>query len=82
MYHTLINKHLSNIPKLQTSDTISTINENNNNYILNKYKQSVFGGTFDHLHSGHKVLITIACLVASNTLYIGLRYLPLLFAIV
>eukprot|EP01084_Bolivina_argentea_P032241 59629_1 len=72
MYDTLINKHLSTIPKLLTSDEILTINENNNKYILNKYKQSVFGGTFDHLHSGHKVLITIACLIASNILYIGL----------
>ena len=74
MYETLIKTHLSKITKLPPSDKIAIINENDDKLLLNKYKQSVFGGTFDHLHSGHKVLITIASLVASDTLYIGLRY--------
>ena len=30
------------------------------------------GGTFDRLHPGHKVLLTVACLVASERLVVGI----------
>jgi phosphopantetheine adenylyltransferase len=32
----------------------------------------VFGGTFDHLHAGHKIMITVAAASASRSLVIGL----------
>lgn len=79
MHNTLITKHLSSakILKLDKYSTNITdfddINANkNDDSILMKYKEAVFGGTFDHLHSGHKVLISIASLICLNTLFIGL----------
>ena len=30
------------------------------------------GGTFDHMHSGHKLLLTQACLLTKDTLHIGI----------
>lgn len=29
------------------------------------------GGTFDHMHLGHRLLLTQACLVTKTTLHIG-----------
>jgi cytidyltransferase-like protein len=37
-----------------------------------KYKQTCMGGTFDHMHLGHKLLITQACLVTNEMLHIGI----------
>jgi pantetheine-phosphate adenylyltransferase len=45
---------------------------------IDKYKVTVLGGTFDHLHGGHKVLITIAALHASEKLYVGIAAQDLL----
>jgi len=38
---------------------------------LFKYKETCLGGTFDHMHLGHKLLLTQACLTTSETLYCG-----------
>lgn len=38
---------------------------------LFKYKQTCMGGTFDHMHLGHKLLLTQACLITSEILHIG-----------
>jgi len=35
------------------------------------------GGTFDHLHEGHKILIGMAALLASDRLVIGLAGLTM-----
>ena len=32
---------------------------------------SVLGGTFDHLHAGHKILLSIAAWVSRNKLIVG-----------
>ncbi|ETN97246.1 bifunctional coenzyme A synthase, partial [Reticulomyxa filosa] len=40
--------------------------------MLEQFNEVVFGGTFDHLHSGHKVMLTIGALLAKKTLFIGL----------
>eukprot|EP00128_Syssomonas_multiformis_P005633 Colp12_sorted_trinity150504_noHs@3758 len=36
------------------------------------------GGTFDHIHAGHKVLLTVAALIASKRLVCGISDGPLL----
>ncbi|GAA5859342.1 hypothetical protein JCM1840_004571 [Sporobolomyces johnsonii] len=35
------------------------------------YKVSAMGGTFDHLHAGHKILLTMACAITSHKLIVG-----------
>jgi phosphopantetheine adenylyltransferase len=30
------------------------------------------GGTFDHLHNGHKILLTVSALLASSSLVVGM----------
>lgn len=43
------------------------------NYIndVDKYKVSALGGTFDHIHDGHKILLTVAAFLTSSRLIIG-----------
>jgi predicted metal-dependent HD superfamily phosphohydrolase/phosphopantetheine adenylyltransferase len=36
------------------------------------YSDVVLGGTFDHLHAGHKIMLTLAALLAEKSLVIGL----------
>eukprot|EP00043_Microstomoeca_roanoka_P012504 m.121056 g.121056 ORF g.121056 m.121056 type:complete len:160 (+) comp15516_c0_seq1:127-606(+) len=39
---------------------------------IGQYKHSCLGGSFDHLHAGHKILLTAAALVTSDTVHIGI----------
>ena len=39
---------------------------------LQQHSDVVLGGTFDHLHIGHKILLTVAALVSTRSLVIGL----------
>ncbi|CAR27806.1 hypothetical protein ZYGR_0N02920 [Zygosaccharomyces rouxii] len=36
-----------------------------------KYKVSALGGTFDHIHDGHKILLTMAAFITSSRLIVG-----------
>ncbi|GCE97642.1 hypothetical protein ZYGM_004394 [Zygosaccharomyces mellis] len=36
-----------------------------------KYKVSALGGTFDHIHDGHKILLSMAAFVTSSRLIVG-----------
>lgn len=38
---------------------------------FNKYKVTALGGTFDHIHDGHKILLTVAAFLTSTRLIIG-----------
>lgn len=44
----------------------------------NLHKVSALGGTFDHLHDGHKILLTVAAFLTSERLIIGLTVEELL----
>jgi len=39
---------------------------------LKKFDVGVLGGTFDRLHSGHKVMLTLAAMVSRKSLHIGI----------
>lgn len=36
------------------------------------YPVSVIGGTFDHLHAGHKILLSMAAYITSEKLIVGI----------
>ena len=38
---------------------------------LFKYEIACIGGTFDHMHLGHRLLLSQACLVTKTTLHVG-----------
>ncbi|KAF8344153.1 uncharacterized protein EI90DRAFT_3114871 [Cantharellus anzutake] len=42
------------------------------------YEVSVLGGTFDHLHSGHKILVSIAAWISTRKVIIGVTDAALL----
>jgi hypothetical protein len=39
---------------------------------IGKYKSTVCGGSFDHAHIGHNLLLTTASLLSSDMIYVGL----------
>lgn len=39
---------------------------------IGKYRKAVVGGSFDHAHIGHNLLLTTASLVTSDLIYVGL----------
>jgi predicted metal-dependent HD superfamily phosphohydrolase/phosphopantetheine adenylyltransferase len=43
-----------------------------------RYENVVIGGTFDHLHEGHRILVSVAAILATKKLVIGLSTGPLL----
>lgn len=54
----------------ETND--QTENEETENEELQTYPNVVIGGTFDRLHSGHKLLLTESCLRTDNKLTVGI----------
>lgn len=38
---------------------------------LRSFIHTALGGTFDHLHYGHKVMLSVGCLLTSDKLTIG-----------
>ena len=43
-----------------------------------KYDEVCLGGTFDHMHLGHKLLLTQACMVTNKVLHVGVTSSALL----
>ncbi|KAI7860479.1 hypothetical protein BDC45DRAFT_530074 [Circinella umbellata] len=56
--------------EMTTSSSSSTENNsyNDNGRVFDK---TIVGGTFDHIHAGHKILLTMTALLASKTIYVG-----------
>ena len=52
--------------------------ENPQNDSLQTYNEVVLGGTFDHIHSGHRLLLAVASLLCEERITIGLSDGPLL----
>lgn len=49
-----------------------------NGACLQTYKEVVLGGTFDHMHSGHRLLLAVASLICEKRITVGLSEGPLL----
>jgi len=74
----------------QESDDPRTIRKQGSNLLdepqerdistLFKYEVVCIGGTFDHMHLGHRLLLTQACLVTKRLLYVGVSSDALLTA--
>ncbi|KAK5779058.1 hypothetical protein RI543_002942 [Arxiozyma heterogenica] len=55
------------------ASTIDQYSKNPNQSVdQDRYKMTAVGGTFDHIHDGHKILLTMAAFLTSKRLIIGL----------
>jgi len=59
---------LSGVNSGSNSTTTNTPDMNH----VTRYRRSCLGGTFDRLHAGHKILLSEACLIATDRAVIGL----------
>lgn len=51
---------------------VSVIQANkDNSHSIGQYEKSALGGSFDHLHNGHRVFLTYSCL-CSKSIHIGI----------
>jgi phosphopantetheine adenylyltransferase len=50
----------------------ATGGDHNEKELWQKYEQTCVGGTFDNLHSGHRLLLTQAVFMTSKTLHVGI----------
>ena len=60
----------------QSTDVIVKDCEQNNG-LIKTYSHVCLGGTFDRLHTGHKILLTEACIRCNETLTIGVTDGPM-----
>ena len=57
----------------QSSNLVSELQETDISArsTLFQHESICMGGTFDHMHLGHRLLLTQACLVTRNVLHVG-----------
>ncbi|KAH3898995.1 putative pantetheine-phosphate adenylyltransferase SCDLUD_004416 [Saccharomycodes ludwigii] len=60
------------------TEQIETFSKDEPKYTENFYKVSALGGTFDHIHDGHKILLSVAAFLTSKKLIIGITHDKLL----
>ncbi len=73
--HMLANLRI-NLREFQPSESfgkglLGQTEETKSNFELFKYNATCLGGTFDHLHLGHKLLLTCALLLSKKRMLIG-----------
>jgi pantetheine-phosphate adenylyltransferase len=54
------------------ADHITTVTEPSINPDAQRFEQVAVGGTFDHIHAGHKILLAMTALLASKRLACGI----------
>ncbi|CCK72390.1 putative pantetheine-phosphate adenylyltransferase KNAG_0K00220 [Huiozyma naganishii CBS 8797] len=69
--------NLNILPKIKNHDKVSPVANDPDPHTSsladrNKYDVTALGGTFDHIHDGHKILLTVAAFITSSRLIIGL----------
>ncbi|CAO3687589.1 unnamed protein product [Umbelopsis ramanniana] len=60
------------VQALTKSDDDTPKSESTNSPDARQFEEVAVGGTFDHMHSGHKILLTMTALLASKKLYCGI----------
>eukprot|EP00761_Pharyngomonas_kirbyi_P001347 gb/GECH01001351.1/.p1 GENE.gb/GECH01001351.1/~~gb/GECH01001351.1/.p1 ORF type:complete len:340 (+),score=75.60 gb/GECH01001351.1/:1-1020(+) len=61
------------VPPLSSYDTsMVQYQSDGDDVVMNQYKRGALGGTFDHMHIGHKLLLTQAALAIQEELVIGI----------
>jgi hypothetical protein len=68
----------SRILRLMEEVPVQSPGESNNEPSLTVYDEVVLGGTFDHIHDGHRLLLGVACLLCEKKITVGLSDGPLL----
>jgi pantetheine-phosphate adenylyltransferase len=59
-------------PSSGASTPIMTDAEPEQKYNVSSYEHVVLGGTFDHLHSGHKILLAMSAWLATESVTVGI----------
>ncbi|GAB1603370.1 bifunctional coenzyme A synthase-like [Argonauta hians] len=69
-YEKIVPLSLSNVTPTSDSNTDAT-KSTDDDATMAMFDHVVLGGTFDRIHTGHKVLLTCACLLSSRAVTIG-----------
>jgi bifunctional ADP-heptose synthase (sugar kinase/adenylyltransferase) len=64
-------QNLEDLNFIQSPELSSDRLSENSEWIINHYKSVILGGTFDHLHAGHKLLLSIAALLSKIRVTVG-----------
>ena len=69
--HSIANEQTLLSHSSSSSSSFSSSSDSKSKLASPSYDSVALGGTFDHLHSGHKILLTSAALICKNRLICG-----------